>query len=54
MPRFLIDANLPERMSIWHHDDFLFVARLGADWSDSQVWEFARENEMVIVSKDAW
>ena len=53
MARYLIDANLPDKLSVWHADDFLFVAHLGSDWSDSQVWEFAREKDMVIVSKDA-
>lgn len=29
------------------------MSRLGAEWTDSAVWEYAQLHDMVIVSKDA-
>lgn len=53
MPRFLIDANLPYRFSIWQGEDFIHQFDLGDTWSDEQIWEYARDNNLTIVSKDA-
>lgn len=53
MPRFLIDVNLPYRFSLWRGDDFVHVRDIDDRLKDRQVWEYARERDMVIVSKDA-
>jgi predicted nuclease of predicted toxin-antitoxin system len=53
MPRFLIDANLPYYFASWHGDDYLHVYDLNDQWTDNQIWDYARERDMVIVSKDA-
>ena len=53
MPRFLIDANLPYFFSLWSGQDYLHVRDLNDTWSDQQIWEYARQRDMVIVSKDA-
>lgn len=53
MPRFLIDANLPCRFDIWRGPGFQHVYDLNDAWSDSEVWRYAREHDLVIVSKDA-
>ncbi|MBI5330254.1 MAG: DUF5615 family PIN-like protein [Betaproteobacteria bacterium] len=53
MPRYLIDANLPRRLAIWNGPDFDWVADHDDAWSDSQVWKLAREQDLIIVTKDA-
>jgi predicted nuclease of predicted toxin-antitoxin system len=53
MPRFLIDANLPYRFSLWAGDDFVHARDLGERWSDSELWAYARAHDLIIVSKDA-
>lgn len=53
MPRYLVDANLPFYFSLWRTDDFIHQFNLGADWSDSMVWDYAKENNLTILSKDA-
>ena len=53
MPRFLIDANLPYRFDIWRGPDFQHVYDLNDAWPDSEIWRHARENDLVIVGKDA-
>jgi predicted nuclease of predicted toxin-antitoxin system len=51
--RYLIDANLPRRFALWSGGDCEFVHDLGADWSDTRIWNHATANGLTIVSKDA-
>jgi predicted nuclease of predicted toxin-antitoxin system len=51
--RYLIDANLPRWLSLWSGGDCEFVHDLGADWSDTKIWQHAETNGLTIVSKDA-
>jgi predicted nuclease of predicted toxin-antitoxin system len=53
MPRFLIDANLPYYFSLWHGDDFIHQFALGDEWSDQDIWNYARDKNLIIVTKDA-
>jgi predicted nuclease of predicted toxin-antitoxin system len=53
MGRFLVDANLPYYFSIWRGEDYLHVRDLDDSWSDAQVWSFARERGLTIITKDA-
>lgn len=53
MNRYLIDANLPRRIAQWQGERFLHVVELGDEWTDTQIWEFARQNDHAIVTKDA-
>jgi predicted nuclease of predicted toxin-antitoxin system len=53
MPRFLIDANLPYRFAIWRGPDCQHVFDINDAWSDGEIWRYAREHDLVIVSKDA-
>jgi len=51
--RFLIHANLPYRFALWHGDNYQHVYDLDDSWSDREIWDYARGNNQVIVSKDA-
>ena len=51
--RFLIDANLPYRFALWHGEDFLHAFDLGDTLSDIEIWQYAKQHDLVIVSKDA-
>lgn len=53
MARFLIDVNLPSRFSIWRGEEYEYVVDLDRRLPDGAIWEYARERDMVIVSKDA-
>lgn len=53
MRRFLIDANLPMEVPTWRKQSFLFVAEIDEEWSDSEIWDYARKNAHTIVTKDA-
>lgn len=51
--RFLIDANLPYRFELWRGSAFTHVYDLDDTWTDARIWRHAREEDLVIVSKDA-
>lgn len=51
--QFLIDANLPRRFELWRGPAFIHVVDLDDTWTDSKIWSYAGERDMVIVSKDA-
>jgi predicted nuclease of predicted toxin-antitoxin system len=51
--KYLIDANLPYYFSLWSGDDYKHVSDLGDSWLDSQIWLYAKEHKLCIVTKDA-
>lgn len=53
MARFLIDVNLPYYFALWRGPDFVFVRDLGDGWTDAEIWGYARNHGLTIVSKDA-
>jgi predicted nuclease of predicted toxin-antitoxin system len=50
--RFLIDANLPYRFSLWSGEYFQHMRDVGETWTDSQIWQYARSHQLIIVTKD--
>jgi predicted nuclease of predicted toxin-antitoxin system len=53
MARFLVDANLPKKFKFWSGEEFWHVADFDSKWPDSKVWDFARANNLTIITKDA-
>lgn len=52
MAKYLIDVNLPYRFSLWKGNDFIHQRDINDEWSDKQIWDYARDNGLTIVSKD--
>ena len=53
MKGFLFDENLPKQVQFSPSLPVIPAAQIGASPTDTEVWEFARQRELVIVSKDA-
>lgn len=53
MKKYLVDANLPAKISIWRTEEFKFVNRINDEWTDSEIWDYAKENNLTIISKDS-
>lgn len=51
--KYLVDVNLPKYFSFFNSDNFLFVADMDLSMSDNDIWNYAIENELTIVTKDA-
>ena len=53
MKKYLVDANLPSKITVWQNDDFEFVVNINDQWSDTEIWNYAKSNNLTIISKDA-
>jgi predicted nuclease of predicted toxin-antitoxin system len=53
MKKFLIDANLPYYFSLWKGDEYIHVKDLNDEWTDEQVWNYSKMNNLIIVTKDS-
>ncbi|QEI41376.1 hypothetical protein BMF77_01961 [Dolichospermum sp. UHCC 0315A] len=53
MNGFLFDENLPTKIQFTPSLPIIHVSILGDSPSDTQIWEYAKEKELVIVTKDA-
>lgn len=50
--KYIVDANLPLKLHIWHSDEFIHVHTINPFWKDSEIWRYAKENNLVILTKD--
>ena len=53
MKGFLLDENLPSRLTFSPGLPVVAFSKAGSHPSDSQIWMFAQQHELVIVTKDA-
>jgi predicted nuclease of predicted toxin-antitoxin system len=53
MPKYLIDVNLPYRFGLWKGDEYIHQRDIDDGWKDGQIWDYAKENSLTIVTKDA-
>ncbi len=53
MNKFLIDENLPENLELFCSEKFIHVNSVKTSMTDSEIWNYAKENDLVIVTKDA-
>lgn len=52
MPEFLIDVNLPYHFSLWKGANYIHQNNIDDEWTDTQIWNYALENNLTIISKD--
>lgn len=53
MTGLLLDENLPSKVRFTHSLPVLHARDLGTSLSDTDLWTYAREHNLVIVTKDA-
>jgi predicted nuclease of predicted toxin-antitoxin system len=53
MAKYLVDANLPYYFNLWNNDDFVHVNDLDFLQTDSQIWDYSKEKDLILLSKDA-
>jgi predicted nuclease of predicted toxin-antitoxin system len=53
MKGFLFDGNVPSRLRFSPKLPVIPLSAVGRNPSDTQIWEYARKHNLVIVSKDA-
>ena len=52
-PRFLVDVNLPFYFSLWNNPEHIHQRDIDDRWTDDQIWKYATENDLTIITKDA-
>lgn len=52
MPEFIVDANLPNSISIWSNERFEHVLNINPLWNDDEIWDYAKNNNLIIITKD--
>lgn len=52
MAKYLIDANLPYYFGLWNTPEFIHVKDLNDAWSDDTIWNYARDHNLIIITKD--
>lgn len=52
MIQYLIDVNLPSRFSVWACSEYEHVVHINDEMKDSEIWEYAKKNNLTIVTKD--
>ena len=50
--KFLVDVNLPKYFSFFNDESFIFVQDINLKIKDSEIWEYALINELIILTKD--
>jgi predicted nuclease of predicted toxin-antitoxin system len=53
MAIFIIDANLPYYFSLWNTPEFIHVKDLNDEWTDEQIWNYAKTNNLTVITKDS-
>lgn len=53
MKKYLVDANLPSKITVWQTDEFEFVSEINDELTDSEIWDYAKENNLTIITKDS-
>ncbi len=53
MPSYLIDTNLPYYFSLWNTEDFIHQIDIQNNLEDFEIWKYAKERGLTIVTKDA-
>lgn len=53
MADFLIDVNLPYYFSLWNNTLYIHQKDINDEWTDEQIWKYAQENNMTIITKDS-
>lgn len=51
--KFLIDENLPDYLKAWSSTEFLHVTKIAKSIPDKEIWKYALENNLIIVTKDS-
>lgn len=51
--KFLVDVNLPKYFAFFNSPDFIHLMDINPKMSDTDVWNYAKQNNLIILTKDS-
>ena len=51
--KFIVDVNLPKFFSYFNSPQFINLVDINDEWTDLQLWDYALQNGLVILTKDS-
>lgn len=51
--KFLVDVNLPKYFQFFNSPQFIHVVDIEPTFTDKEIWDYALQNELVILTKDS-
>ncbi len=51
--KFLVDVNLPKKFKFFNTEQFIHVVDINPLMKDSEVWDYAISNDLIILTKDS-
>lgn len=51
--KYLVDVNLPKKFRFFNTPDFGFVVDIQATLPDTEIWAYALERNLIVLTKDA-
>ncbi|MBS1493357.1 MAG: DUF5615 family PIN-like protein [Bacteroidetes bacterium] len=51
--KFLVDVNLPKYFAFFNSPDFVHLMDINPQMSDTNVWNYAKKNSLIILTKDS-
>ena len=51
--QFLVDVNLPKNFSFFNYEHFIHVYDINPFMKDSEIWDYALNHNLVIITKDS-
>lgn len=53
LQKYLVDVNLPKKFKFFNTEQFIHVVDIKPKMKDSEVWDYALSNDLIIVTKDS-
>lgn len=53
MHTYILDENLPSTVPLWNNKKFIHVLQISDIFSDTDIWQYAITNNLIIITKDA-
>jgi predicted nuclease of predicted toxin-antitoxin system len=51
--KFIVDVNPPKYFRYFNSPQFIHVFDINDEWTDRQLWDYALQNNLIILTKDS-
>ncbi len=51
--KYLVDEKFPDYLKTWSSENFLHVTKIRKSISDKEMWEFAIDKDLIVLTMDS-